>query len=237
MSILENLMGTSSTATSAGDRLVRVSTGISDGEKKSVEERKKLAATWAGNQGINIKPENVPTIAVLGSGGGLTATMGFLATLLELKKQNLLDCVTYIHTCSGSGWCLALLNDYGNWVEELELITNKIIDKQTNVLWDVDKAMLKLLEAAKHENYSMTDLWAYTFVASALKGVSESRVSSWSRVHETGAVPYTVCTAVNKPAVERSSYTNPGKILLKNWGNVGKIWWFRYGRFYYLVTT
>ncbi|XP_069494476.1 cytosolic phospholipase A2 gamma-like [Ambystoma mexicanum] len=210
MSFLKNLTGTSSDTIPAGDPLVRVSTDIADGERKSILERKKVAAKWAQSQGINIKPENVPTIAVLESGGGLTATLGCLATLLELKKQNLLDLVTYIHTCSGSTWCLSLLNDSGNWVEELETLKDKIIDKLANLSWGVDQSLLKLLEAANRENYSLTDLWAYTFVASALKGVSDSRVSSWSRVHETGAVPYTVCTAVNKPAVERSNYTNPG---------------------------
>lgn len=47
---------------------------------------------------------NVPNIAVLGSGGGLRAMISMLGTLVELKNQNFLDAVTYLCGVSGSTW-------------------------------------------------------------------------------------------------------------------------------------
>lgn len=46
----------------------------------------------------------VPTIAVLGSGGGYRATTGFSAACRALEELGLLDCVTYLTGLSGSAW-------------------------------------------------------------------------------------------------------------------------------------
>ena len=46
----------------------------------------------------------VPTIAVLGSGGGYRATTGFSAACHALEEMDLLDCVTYMTGLSGSAW-------------------------------------------------------------------------------------------------------------------------------------
>lgn len=46
----------------------------------------------------------VPTIAVLGSGGGYRATTGFSAACRALDEMDLLSCVTYLTGLSGSAW-------------------------------------------------------------------------------------------------------------------------------------
>lgn len=46
----------------------------------------------------------VPTIAVLGSGGGYRATTGFSAACRALDEMDLLNCVTYLTGLSGSAW-------------------------------------------------------------------------------------------------------------------------------------
>ena len=46
----------------------------------------------------------VPTVAVLGSGGGYRATAGFSAACCALEEIGLMDCVTYLTGLSGSAW-------------------------------------------------------------------------------------------------------------------------------------
>nr|XP_014432243.1 olfactory receptor 10A7-like [Pelodiscus sinensis] len=47
---------------------------------------------------------HMPNIAILGSGGGLRATIALMGTLVEMKKQGLLDAVMYLCGVSGSTW-------------------------------------------------------------------------------------------------------------------------------------
>lgn len=46
----------------------------------------------------------VPVIAVLGSGGGFRAMVGFAGVMKALFESGVLDCATYIAGLSGSTW-------------------------------------------------------------------------------------------------------------------------------------
>lgn len=46
----------------------------------------------------------VPVIAVLGSGGGFRAMVGFSGVMKALYESGVLDCVTYVAGLSGSTW-------------------------------------------------------------------------------------------------------------------------------------
>ena len=46
----------------------------------------------------------VPTIAVLGSGGGFRAMVSLSGVFCALKDMGVLDCVTYVSGLSGSAW-------------------------------------------------------------------------------------------------------------------------------------
>ena len=46
----------------------------------------------------------VPTVAVLGSGGGYRAMTGYTGAAKALEEMNVLDCVAYIAGLSGSAW-------------------------------------------------------------------------------------------------------------------------------------
>ena len=46
----------------------------------------------------------VPTIAVLGSGGGFRAMVSLSGVFCALKDMGILDCVTYVSGLSGSAW-------------------------------------------------------------------------------------------------------------------------------------
>lgn len=46
----------------------------------------------------------VPVIAILGSGGGFRAMVGFAGVMKALYESGILDCATYIAGLSGSTW-------------------------------------------------------------------------------------------------------------------------------------
>lgn len=46
----------------------------------------------------------VPVIAVVGSGGGFRAMVGFSGVMKALYESGVLDCTTYVAGLSGSTW-------------------------------------------------------------------------------------------------------------------------------------
>ncbi|KAK2884074.1 hypothetical protein Q8A67_017711 [Cirrhinus molitorella] len=54
-------------------------------------------------------PHEVPVIAVLGSGGGFRAMVGFSGVMKALYESGVLDCVTYVAGLSGSTWYMSTL--------------------------------------------------------------------------------------------------------------------------------
>lgn len=46
----------------------------------------------------------VPVIAILGSGGGFRAMVGFSGVMKALYESGVLDCATYVAGLSGSTW-------------------------------------------------------------------------------------------------------------------------------------
>lgn len=54
-------------------------------------------------------PEEVPVIAIAGSGGGFRAMVGFSGVMKALFESGVLDCATYIAGLSGSTWYMSTL--------------------------------------------------------------------------------------------------------------------------------
>ncbi|KAF3061980.1 Cytosolic phospholipase A2 zeta [Daldinia childiae] len=91
---------------------VRVSDELCDDEKEYLARRKKIAtaalAKYLGLDEKDINPEDVPTIAMCGSGGGLRALVAGTGSLLATQEDGLFDCATYTSGVSGSCWMQAL---------------------------------------------------------------------------------------------------------------------------------
>lgn len=91
---------------------VRVSNALCDEEKEFLSRRKQVAkialARYLGIDESEVHPDDVPTIAVCGSGGGLRALVAGTGSLLAAEKDGLLDCVTYTAGVSGSCWLQAI---------------------------------------------------------------------------------------------------------------------------------
>lgn len=91
---------------------VRVSNDLCDEEKEFLSRRKKIAkvalAKYLGIAEKDVHPDDVPTIAVCGSGGGLRALVAGTGSLLATAEDGLFDCVTYTAGVSGSCWLQAM---------------------------------------------------------------------------------------------------------------------------------
>lgn len=94
--------------------LVRVSSELCDEEKEFRERRKKVTTTalarYLGLEEEEVHPDDVPTIAMVGSGGGLRALVAGTGSLLAASEAGLFDCVTYTAGVSGSCWLQAIYN-------------------------------------------------------------------------------------------------------------------------------
>ncbi len=93
---------------------VRVSPDLCD-EEKDFLRRRKIFTTAALAKYLEVPedevhPEDVPTIAMVGSGGGLRALVAGTGSLLAAKEDGLFDCVTYTAGVSGSCWLQALFH-------------------------------------------------------------------------------------------------------------------------------
>ncbi|KAI9826007.1 MAG: hypothetical protein M1819_007462 [Sarea resinae] len=94
------------------DASVRISGDLCDDEKTFLRRRKKhttqALARYLGIPEKEVHPEDVPTIAMCGSGGGLRALVAGTASYLSTQEAGLFDCVTYTAGVSGSCWLQTL---------------------------------------------------------------------------------------------------------------------------------
>ncbi|KAL6860507.1 hypothetical protein ACO1O0_004535 [Amphichorda felina] len=90
---------------------VRVSSDLCNEEKQYLARRKKVIrvalAKYLGLREEDVHPDDVPTIAMCGSGGGLRALIAGTGSLLATEEDGLFDCVTYTAGVSGSCWLQA----------------------------------------------------------------------------------------------------------------------------------
>ncbi|KAI4257714.1 MAG: hypothetical protein LQ352_001554 [Teloschistes flavicans] len=81
-------------------------------EEKAFQQRRKRYTTRALAAYLDLPeeldPEDVPTIAMCGSGGGLRAMVAGTSSYLSAQEAGLYDCVTYTAGVSGSCWLQAL---------------------------------------------------------------------------------------------------------------------------------
>ncbi|KAL0930432.1 phospholipase a2 [Colletotrichum truncatum] len=91
---------------------VRVSNDLCEEEKEFLSRRKRVTtmalAKYLDIDEKDIHPDDVPTIAMCGSGGGLRALVAGTGSMLAADEDGLFDCVTYTSGVSGSCWLQVL---------------------------------------------------------------------------------------------------------------------------------
>ena len=91
---------------------VRVGDTLGRDELEFRQKRKryvvKALAKYLGIDEKEVHPDDVPTIAMCGSGGGLRAMVAGTSSYLSTQEAGLFDCVTYTAGVSGSCWLQTL---------------------------------------------------------------------------------------------------------------------------------
>ncbi|XP_029988294.1 cytosolic phospholipase A2 [Sphaeramia orbicularis] len=95
---------------------LRFSLALCDKEKQFRQTRREKVMEGIKNLLEDEKPrflpsseEEVPVIAIAGSGGGFRAMVGFSGVMKALIESGVLDCATYIAGLSGSTWYMSTL--------------------------------------------------------------------------------------------------------------------------------
>ncbi|KAI4133585.1 MAG: hypothetical protein LQ338_000097 [Usnochroma carphineum] len=109
---------------------VRISNDLCAEEKIFQQQRKRYTtralARYLGIPEEEVNPEDVPTISMCGSGGGLRALVAGTSSYLSAQEAGLYDCVTYTAGVSGSCWLQALYystvgkQEYGTLLDHLK---------------------------------------------------------------------------------------------------------------------
>ena len=112
------------------DATVRISRELCPDEIAFISQRKEYTrralARYLEIPEAEVHPQDVPTIAMCGSGGGLRALVAGAASFLSSQEAGLFDCATYTAGVSGSCWLQTLyfssLNGrrHGNIIEHLK---------------------------------------------------------------------------------------------------------------------
>ncbi|XP_074854964.1 cytosolic phospholipase A2 zeta-like [Carettochelys insculpta] len=103
---------------STWDLDVRLSFDLCEEERKFVDKRKKMVSQ-ALMKTLKLKEapgkDEVPVVAVLGSGGGIRALTSLYGSLSGLQQLSLLDSTMYLCGLSGSTWCMSRLYKDTDW--------------------------------------------------------------------------------------------------------------------------
>lgn len=188
---------------------LRYSDDLCDEEKNFLKLRKEN--TWKGMKkflGDEKEPkqiDEVPVIAVMGSGGGFRAMCGLSGVFNALEEAGFLDCTTYVSGLSGSSWYISTLYSNSGWPNgcSCEDISKEIEDR-------VDTSFLRLLTPLNLLKYhkeinrkkclgypvSFTDFFG-CLVGDTLLQDKAFKLTYFKNKVNHGDVPLPLCTAVH----------------------------------------
>ncbi|XP_039511290.1 cytosolic phospholipase A2 gamma-like isoform X2 [Pimephales promelas] len=177
---------------------VRIEHSLHKNEEEFRVSRRNTVQQGLQNLGIHCSVDEVPNIALLGSGGGERAMVGLLGSLVQLQKTpSLLDCVLYLSGVSGSTWCMASLYQEPDWSTKLEAVKDKIIQRLSGpaVCWGDAFAKLEKYYNEK-DIFSMTDFWAAMVVTTYVKEIDEQPLTKyWNQESKD---PFPIYTVIDK---------------------------------------
>ncbi|KAF3218876.1 hypothetical protein TWF191_008081 [Orbilia oligospora] len=202
------------------DARVRVSDQLCDEELAYRQNRKKhvkkALAKYLGIPEWTIHEDDIPTIAITGSGGGLRAMVAGAGSLGACKDAGLFDCTTYLVGVSGSCWLLTLYYSIGhrsfkNVVEHLKHRIDTHIAYPPAVMdlissAPTNKYLLRGLIEKKgfgYASFGLVDVYGLLLAARLLVPKNEvmvhdedMKLSSQRRYVDNGEQPLSIYTAV-----------------------------------------
>uniref|UniRef100_A0A8D2KWT1 Phospholipase A2 n=1 Tax=Varanus komodoensis TaxID=61221 RepID=A0A8D2KWT1_VARKO len=100
---------------------IRLGFDLCPEEQDFICKRKKYVAAALKNVlrlEEDLQDDEIPIVAVTTTAGGIRSVIGMYGSLLALKKLNLLDCVSYITSLSGTTWTMTHLYEDANWSQK-----------------------------------------------------------------------------------------------------------------------
>ncbi|ROL53836.1 Cytosolic phospholipase A2 gamma [Anabarilius grahami] len=186
---------------------VRIEPSLNKNEAEFIDGRRKSVLQSLKKLQIDCSQNEVPNIALLGSGGGQRAMVGLLGSLVQLQKTGLLDSILYLSGVSGSTWCMASLYQEPDWSTKLETVKDKIIQRLggPGVSWKEAFDKLKKYYSRK-DYFSLTDFWAVMVITSYVKEIDEHTLTEqWSQHSKDSKVPFPIYTVIDKKCKQRNN--------------------------------
>lgn len=219
---------------------VRVSDDLCDDEKTFLARRKKAIipalARYLGLREEDIHPDDVPTIAMCGSGGGLRALVAGTGSYLATAEDGLFDCTTYLSGVSGSCWLQALYyssvtgGDFRRGIDHLKarlgthiayppVAFSSLMSSPTNKY--LLSGLVEKLKGDPNAEFGLVDIYGILLAARLLVpkgelGVCERdfKLSNQREFIRYGQNPLPIYTAVRHeiPELDSPDYGGPGSI-------------------------
>ncbi|XP_037127808.1 cytosolic phospholipase A2 beta isoform X2 [Syngnathus acus] len=150
-------------------------------------------------------PDQVPTIALVASGGGSRAMTSLFGTLKSLKEIKVLDILAYITGVSGATWTMAALFRDANWsrdgIDGTIAQIRKEICKDAMSMISLEKLEYykREMEAKLKEGHilSSTDMGGLLYEHLVFGEKMTDRLSEHQRTVNEGQNPFPIYTAVN----------------------------------------
>ena len=217
---------------------VRVSNDLCLQEKDYLQKRKlwtkPALAKYLDIPEKDIHPDDVPVIAMCGSGGGLRAMVAGTSSYLSTQEVGLLDCITYTAGVSGSCWLQSLFfssvgrQDYSHLIEHLKhrlgvhiafppAAFNLLGSAPTNKY--LLSGVVEKLKGIPDAEFGLVDVYGVLLAARLLvpKGdlainYYDLKISDQSRHVDDGRHPLPIYTAVRHEIPLTVSHNSPAQL-------------------------
>ncbi|CAH1802387.1 unnamed protein product, partial [Owenia fusiformis] len=188
---------------------LRYSLCLSDDEKRFVDVRRRnVIESMNSLLGSDCAPQTlweVPTIGILGSGGGFRAMVGLAGAMKALYDSNILDCAMYVAGLSGSTWYLSTLYSHSKWPScSPEIINDELKNRiDSSLLWllkpqSVYRYVERILQKRRlGQPVSFTDFFGHLVGETLLKDRLEMTLSDQQDKVNEGQAPLPLYTCVH----------------------------------------
>ncbi|KAL9849424.1 cytosolic phospholipase A2 zeta isoform 3-T3 [Geothlypis trichas] len=193
---------------STWDLDIRLGFDLCKEEREFLDKRKKVVSE-ALRKTLCLKEsppkDEVPVVAVLGSGGGMRALTSFYGSLAGLQQLGLLDAAMYLCGISGSTWCLSTLYRDPDWSQkDLQDAIRRAQDAVSNSkagAFSPERLKYYFQELNAMEimgrKVSFTDLWGLIVEYFLQQEEDPSKLSDQQEAVKWAQNPYPIYAAVN----------------------------------------
>ncbi|NXY85277.1 PA24F phospholipase, partial [Alcedo cyanopectus] len=196
------------TEESTWDLDVRLGFDLCKEEREFLDKRKKIVSESLRKtlHLIESPPKDeVPVVAVLGSGGGMRALTSFYGSLAGLQHLGLLDSVMYLCGISGSTWCLSTLYKDPDWsrkdLQDAIRRAERTVSSSKVGAFSPERLKYYFQELNAMEisgrKVSFTDLWGLIVEYFLQQKEDPSKLSHQQEAVKWAQNPYPIYAAVN----------------------------------------